>query len=744
MLACVVMLLAGAPIALAQDTPAPAPSDAQEQAPPSIRFSFNEASTKQVLDFFSRESGLPIIYEVDAPDQRVTFISPDAYGFDEAMRVLNTILQTRGVFLRLDERFLYLQKLENMKSEAVPTYADGVVPDDVSDETVISVMVRLENATAVPLSEQLRPLIAPYGAIVALADQNQILVTETAGACRRILALVSRLDAEPAFEESIRTFKIAHLPAADVVESLRVLVAERQRTVFIDEKGKRRELAQDELVGVRMQADERTNTVIALGPEGRLTTLASLIAIIDVPDGEAGESRTMRTFRVDTMQASQAQRVIQAMYASMPDSRKPTIVPLDAAGKMTVLGSESEVERVGVVLAELEGRTPTDLEGGEDASRALVVRLTNADADGAIQSVRRLMLPRQERLVRLAPTPDGRGVLVSGFPADVESVRGLLAQVDGSTSVQRESRVLSFDRAVAGALDEAWALYEATDSARSRDDLFVRTRDDGRSLIVVGARGEIDAFNGALRAAMEAGTGVVETRSFALARTRASSLAQEVVRLAGPLLRAEGLDALGEVRAEGVDELDTLIVSAAGEQFGVIAGLVERLDTERSTDIRVRVVDLGDVDAQAVADRAGELLDATGEALRPAERGTLGFEVDEATGKLIVTGDPTGLARFESIIDEALDLTPRTRAALMAPPRLLPLRNADADAIARTLTEQYSARSPEERRAKPLRVRADGATNTLIVSAHPEVLDEIVSIASDLNQSPTLDDEDRE
>ncbi|MEM1424744.1 MAG: secretin N-terminal domain-containing protein, partial [Planctomycetota bacterium] len=41
-------------------------------------------------------------------------------------------------------------------------------------------------------------------------------------------------------------------------------------------------------------------------------------------------------------------------------------------------------------------------------------------------------------------------------------------------------------------------------------------------------------------------------------------------------------------------------------------------------------------------------------------------------------------------------------------------------------------------------MRADGATNTLIVSAHPEVLDEIVSIVSDLNQSPTLDDEDRE
>ncbi len=733
-----------APGAAAQDG-TPATTEASQSERPSVRFSFTDANLKQVLDFFARESGLPIIFEVDAPDQRVTFISPEAYAFDEALRVLNTILQTKGVFLRFDERFLYLQKLDNMKAESVPTFADGVIPDSVSDEMVISVLKALENATAVRIAEQLRPLIAPYGAIVALADQNQLLITETAGACRRMIMLIERLDSEPAFEESIRTFKIKHLPANDVMESIKVLVAERQRTVFIDESGNRRELAKDELVGVRMQSDARTNTIIALGPEGRLTTVASLIELIDVPDSEVGQSRVMRTFMVDTMQPSQAKRVVEAMYASLPENQRPTLVPLDPAGKLTVLGSEAEVERVGVVLAELEGRAPESLEGGDDASRALVVTLENSDASGAIDAVRRLLVPRQVRMVRMAATPDGKGVLVSGAPADVEAARSLLAAVDEATPSSREVRVLEFERALTGdRIDEAWAVLRAVDPSIEESDLLLRVSAGARSLSVIGIGTDIEAFAGALRSAMDAETGLVETRSFALERTAPSKLAQELVKLSEPLLRAEGLDGLARVRAEGVDALDVLIVTASPDQFRVLAPLVARLDTETTTDVQVRVVDLGDVDAEAVAARAASLLEATGASLRPAERGELTLEVDEATGKLVVTGDSRGLQRFDAILDEALDLTPRTSVASMAPPRLLPLRTADADAIARTLTEQYSARPPEERREKPLRIRADQATNTLIVSAHPEVLEEIVSIVSDLNQSPTIDDEDRE
>src|SRR5690606_29002493 len=76
----------------AAEPPAPqaeVPAPAEEVR---IRFNFKDAPFDQVLDFFSRECGLPIINETAAPKGTVTFISGDSYTFDEALEILNQIL----------------------------------------------------------------------------------------------------------------------------------------------------------------------------------------------------------------------------------------------------------------------------------------------------------------------------------------------------------------------------------------------------------------------------------------------------------------------------------------------------------------------------------------------------------------------------------------------------------------------------------------------------------------------------
>ncbi len=733
--------------AIAQEAPLPvepAPPSADQR--PAVRFAFSDASVKQVLDFFSREAGVPIVYEVKAPDQKITFLSGTAYPYDEALRILNTILQTRGVVLRADERFLYLQKLENMKAEAVPTYTDGQIPDSVGDEEIISVLKPLQNAASPRVADQLKGLVAGYGAIIALPDQNALLITETAGQCRRLLGIIDSLDAEPAFEESVQTFRIVHLRAKDVMESLKVLVAERQRTVFIDEGGNRRELAKDELVGLRMQADERTNTIIALGPEGRLRTLESLIKLIDVPAGAGGEdARTMRTFTVNTLPPAQAKRVIEAIFVREPEAMRPVIVPLEAVSKITVLGAAGDVERVGGVLAELEGRSAGELAGGPDAPTAEVVPLASPDALRVIESVQRLLVPRQQRLVRIAATPDGRGVLVSGLAADVESVSALVRVVDASSQRPPQVRTFAFETPIdQSVVDAAADVFAALRPGVELDDLNARLNSDGTALTVVATSEDIEAFAAALGTARETVRVRTETRSFRAERVPAAEIVSELGKTVRPLLLAQGIAEVGEVQAEAVERLGLVIVTASPSQFAAIEEAVRALDVPADQRLQVQVVDLGDVDPRAVAERAEGLMATTAEGLTESERGTVSWEVDEDTGKLLLTGNTAGLARFNAVLSGAMELTPSASTAALAPPRLFPLRTADAQAIARTLTEQYDARPPEERREKPLRVRADQATNTLIVSAHPEVLSEVSTIIADLNQDPTFDDEDRE
>ncbi|GIW73985.1 MAG: hypothetical protein KatS3mg103_0507 [Phycisphaerales bacterium] len=70
----------------------------------------------------------------------------------------------------------------------------------------------------------------------------------------------------------------------------------------------------------------------------------------------------------------------------------------------------------------------------------------------------------------------------------------------------------------------------------------------------------------------------------------------------------------------------------------------------------------------------------------------------------------------------------------LPPLKLLQVRTANAGNIARMLNDQYRQRPQAERVAKPVDVRADESTNTLIVSAHEDLLEEIKSFVEELNE----------
>ncbi|MEO1129463.1 MAG: secretin N-terminal domain-containing protein, partial [Planctomycetota bacterium] len=548
---------------------------AQDEATPSIQFSFKNATIDEVVDFFARESGLPVIREVDAPQGNVTFLSADAYDLDESLRVLNTILQTRGVMLRRDAEFLYLQKLDNMKAEAVPTFPDGVIPADVTDEQVISVVYALENASAAQIAEQFGALVAGYGSIVALPMQNAVIVTETAAQCRRIGAMLASLDMRPAFEESIKVFPLAHIRAADAVTSLNVLVAEKKVTVVIDKQGNRNTVEEEDLAGIRLEADERTNSVIALGPSGRLSTVESLVRLLDVP---ARGGQELTAFPIETMRPEEAARIVRAMYVATPQERQPTLVPLEPAGKLAVIGPEAEIDRVGRLLAELEGGS---LAG--EAARAVVVDLEHITPERCVEAVRSLASERQKRTVRIAPLPSRAAVVLSGDADAVRAVRELVAACDVP------------ERATTRLVD--------------------------------------------LRAA------------------RAATIIEDVRLLVAqsPEL-AEG----GAVIVKPIDRTNSVLVTAPPSRQAAIESMIRRLDV-----------------------------------LEPAD---------------------------------------------LPPLKLLQVRTADAQAVARVLTDQYRRRPQEQRSEKPVDIRADTATNTLIVSAHPELYDEIKSFVDELN-TPTTEAE---
>ncbi len=439
-------------LAMEPDAPQPAPVAApapETSTPQAIRFSFRDAPLDQVVEFFARQIGLPVIRETDVPEGKLTFISDNAYPVEEALRVLNTILQTRGVMLRQDQRFLYIQKLENMKAEAVPTFKVGDLPDSITDDQIVSVVITLKHAMAKGLAEQLGGLVAPYGALVALPQQNAVIITETAAQCRRLSGIIEALDSRPAFEESVKVFPLKHVRSEDVLASLKVLVAEKKSTVVIDQQGNRRTIQDEELTGVRLEADQRTNSIISVGATGRLTTIESLIALLDVPESQTLDSgRKLGAFGLTMLDANEAAGLVRGLFAALPEDRRPVLVPLPGAQKLALMASPEQLEQARALLEEAESRAVggASPSGGEQV--VSVVDLKHIQPNAAVEVLNRLSSPRQQRLVKLAAAPSGQGVVINGPADDVRAIESMIAQIDRPIGDSREDvRILSLKNA---------------------------------------------------------------------------------------------------------------------------------------------------------------------------------------------------------------------------------------------------------------------------------------------------------
>ncbi|VAX40365.1 hypothetical protein MNBD_PLANCTO03-2466, partial [hydrothermal vent metagenome] len=78
-----------------------------------IHFQFKDTPFTLVLDFFSRETGLPIIREAPVPAGSMTFIGGTEYSFEESLSILNLNLRLHGVALRREKNFLYLSTIKD-------------------------------------------------------------------------------------------------------------------------------------------------------------------------------------------------------------------------------------------------------------------------------------------------------------------------------------------------------------------------------------------------------------------------------------------------------------------------------------------------------------------------------------------------------------------------------------------------------------------------------------------------------
>ncbi len=770
--------------------------------PALIRFNFKGATLDQVIDFFSRATGLPVVKKTDVPDRQLDYLDPKGYTVPEALEVLNTILQAHGVMLRVSENMLYLQKLTEMQREALPLFV-GQVPQDVTPNDIITVVRPLNIALAKPLAEKLATMVADYGSVAAMEQQNSLVITETAAQVRRLLLIVQELDREDP-EDAVEIFSIKHAKAKDLMEPLKALMSKRIEKYVTDQKGKQVKTTEESMPGLSISFDERTNTIIAKGVRARIEKLRETIALLDVP--AIGGGRTVRTFALLQLAPNQAVVRLNQLYATLPEEQRPAIIPLDEVGKITIVGTDAAMAEAEALLTEIDGGITRTTQPQRSIA---AIPLQYADPNALADAVRSLLNGRQAIATKLVPGPDGRTLIVSGLVEDVAAVKALLSVLDTQIKIDRQvrlSRLTTPDPAVT--LEQARELYhEQVDTDELRWQLDLQLDDKARVLTTIGSALALDRFADVLRM-VETNTVIDrETRQYDILNATPSRMVSPLSSLAKQMLQPRDGTQFVAPTIEPIDQLDLLIVTAIPVQFATIDSLISTLDERTPDDYQFRVIALSGSDPQQLMQKADYIYQRRIEGLGPQEMPVPTVEFDSLTGNLLVSGNSASVRTYEQSLGEARRLLPPARTGRLIelrsakasevigpleeliastapvdpsrtipvptieliertnslyvvaeaaqlqmveryvrqldtfeltelpPLRLIQVRAADAAQLAGMLRKRYDARPAEQRREIPVTIDADAATNTLIVTTHPEIFDEIREFVDGVNRS---------
>ncbi|MFO0895770.1 MAG: secretin N-terminal domain-containing protein [Phycisphaerales bacterium] len=793
-----------APAAPAAGAAQPAAPAAQAPAAiPPIRFSFKDQTWDQVLDWFSRTTRLPVVRETPVPQGTVDFLSPRNYTLAEALQTLNVLLQTQSVMLRQEGDTLFLQKLDDMKRENVPTYV-GTLPASVTDDQIVTVVVPLLNSRASAVAEQLKGLVAAYGSVTALEQSNSLIVVETAANVRRLQKIVNEID-KTDVESAIEYFPLRSAKASQLLQSLNALMGERQVEYVIQPDGKKVKVTEDKISGLAIAADDRANAIIGRGNKARLEQLRRTIDMLDVPAG--GGPRTMRMVPLSRASTAEAKQRVDAFMQTLPVDRRATVIPMPESSRLTLVGDAGTVAEAARFLEEFDGPAPAGAQGERGVR---VVPLQNGTGAAMLPAVKALMTPRQQSAVQMTAGADDRSVIAAGTAADLEAVAAIVDVLDRPGAGSRQVRLLRVNaKDPAAAVEKARQIHAAQSAAGDpAREVTVSFEGPSRQVMLIGAAPAIAEFESALRTAEEALSVDRETRQFTLASATPSQVAASLSAMAPQLLRG------GAGRAPGaapefspVDPLHLLVVTAAPEEMSVLAETVKALDRPGPQDQQVRVVPISGTSPKALVERARALYTRGAAAAGVQDLPTPEVEVDADAGAVVIAGRPAAVSAFERALAESRRLLPPDRtgrlftlstasAAAVAEPlrqvlartapmdparavpaptvevveatnglfvsgepaqlsaveqivrqldradpgampplRLLQIRAADAEKLAAMLMQRYDARAPELRREQPVRVDADGATNTLIVTAHETVFQEIRDFVEGVNRA---------
>lgn len=299
-----------------------------------LRLNFRGVPLEMVLNYLSEAAGFVIITETDIKG-KVDVWSNQPLTQDEAVNVLNTVLNKNGYAVIRNERTLKIVSKESAKTQDIPVKTGNDPKGIPKNDEMVTQIVPVRFVNAVQLSRDLQPLMPPQATVVANEGGNAIVITDTQINIRRMTEIIKALDTAISSVSSVRIFTLKNADAKSIATMLRDLfqqdTASQRGSAGVNpmqqlfqggrggmgpmggmagamaggrgtqSSGGSGRVATARVVAV---ADERSNSVVVSAPEDQMAVIEDLINKVDNSVEDVAELRVFQLKYADPQETA--------------------------------------------------------------------------------------------------------------------------------------------------------------------------------------------------------------------------------------------------------------------------------------------------------------------------------------------------------------------------------------------------------------------------------------------------------
>lgn len=342
---------------------------------------FNNVEIRKVIETVSEITGKNFLID-DRVQGKVTVIGPKSLTAGELYQVFLSILNVKGFAIVPSGKINKVVPSANIAGYGVQMKvgkSEGIAGIDA----YVTQIIPVEYTEAEELKILLTPLIPKTDNITSYGPTNLLIVTTTESLLARINQIISMVDV-PGAREEIRLIPVNYAPVQDLAAKVtQVLQSQSGRAPAVQRTARGKQPPGAAASGTKIIADERTNTLIAIGDSQTLDRIEGLVSKLDVPVPQ-GAGR-IQVYYLQNADADELSKVLSGIPLEESVGLGAT-VPGQPAAKPA---PRPQVKKSDISII------------ADPATNALVITATPEEYKALTSVIEKLDIPREQVLVEV-------------------------------------------------------------------------------------------------------------------------------------------------------------------------------------------------------------------------------------------------------------------------------------------------------------------------------------------------------